>query len=94
MVLGMIPIAIVAALTAESDSGLLSIIAALILIVGYIALIWVSFALPIKRWHDRNKSGWWILIAFIPVIGAVWALIENGCLRGTEGRNSYGDDPT
>ena len=94
MILGFIPIAIVAALTSESDRGLLSVLAALFLIVGYIALIWVSFALPIKRWHDRDKSGWWILITFIPIIGAVWAFVENGCLRGTEGPNRYGDDPT
>jgi uncharacterized membrane protein YhaH (DUF805 family) len=60
----------------------------------YIPLIWVSLALQVKRWHDRDKSGWWILIGFIPLIGAIWAFVELGCLRGTGGPNSYGPDPT
>ena len=93
LILGATPIVLVAILASNTDSGLLSVIAGLILIVGYIALLWASFALQIKRWHDRDKSGWWILIGMIPIIG-FWAIIETGCLRGTEGRNSYGDDPT
>src|SRR6476619_2368481 len=32
----------------------------------------------IKRFHDRDKSGWWVLIGFIPIIGAIWLLIEVG----------------
>jgi uncharacterized membrane protein YhaH (DUF805 family) len=34
-----------------------------------------------------------IIINIIPVIGWIWALVELGCLRGTPGRNQYGDDP-
>jgi len=67
------------------------------MIVGvplYIALIWSSFALQAKRWHDRDKSAWWILIGFVPVIGSLWVLIEAGCLRGTEGSNRFGGDAT
>jgi len=59
-----------------------------------IPVIWSSFAVQAKRWHDRNKSGWWSLISLVPVIGPIWALVECGCLRGTEGPNSYGADPT
>jgi uncharacterized membrane protein YhaH (DUF805 family) len=70
------------------------ILAMVIMGLGYIALIWATFALQAKRWHDRNKSGWWILISFIPVIGAIWALVENGFLRGTDGANNYGADAT
>jgi uncharacterized membrane protein YhaH (DUF805 family) len=44
-------------------------------------------------WHDRNKSGWWVLIAFVPVIGGLWYLIECGFLPGTTGANNYGADP-
>ncbi len=46
-----------------------------------------------KRYHDRNKSGWWVLIVFVPVIGGLWYLIECGFLRGTPGPNNYGPDP-
>jgi len=59
-----------------------------------IFLIWSSLAVTIKRWHDRDKSWVWIFITFIPVIGGIWAFIENGCLRGTQGPNTYGEDPT
>jgi uncharacterized membrane protein YhaH (DUF805 family) len=56
-------------------------------------LLWPVMALAVKRWHDRDKRGWWALIVFVPVIGWLWALIENGFLRGTRGANRYGDEP-
>jgi uncharacterized membrane protein YhaH (DUF805 family) len=54
---------------------------------------WPSLAIQVKRWHDRDKSGWWVLISLIPVIGAIWALVENGFLTGTEGNNRFGSNP-
>ena len=59
-----------------------------------VVLIWPALAVSVKRWHDRDKSGWWVLINFIPLIGAIWALVENGFLRGTVGPNRFGDDLT
>jgi uncharacterized membrane protein YhaH (DUF805 family) len=44
----------------------------------------------IKRFHDRDKSGWWVLIGIIPILGALWLLIELGFLAGTPGSNRYG----
>lgn len=61
--------------------------------VFYIGLIWVGLAAAIKRWHDRDKSGWWVLIGLIPIIGFWWVLIECGFLEGTQGPNQYGPDP-
>jgi uncharacterized membrane protein YhaH (DUF805 family) len=58
-----------------------------------LAAIYPSICVTIKRWHDRDKSGWWILINLIPIVGAIWSLIECGFLKGTEGANRYGDDP-
>lgn len=52
--------------------------------------IWASLALSVKRWHDRGKSGFWVLINLIPYIGGMWAFIENGCLAGDATWNSYG----
>ena len=54
---------------------------------------WISLAIAVKRYHDRDKSGWWVLIIFLPVIGALWYLIECGFLRGSDGNNDYGPDP-
>lgn len=56
-------------------------------------ILWASLALYAKRWHDRGKSGWWTLIAFVPIIGLIWIIIELGMLRGTQGPNRYGPDP-
>jgi uncharacterized membrane protein YhaH (DUF805 family) len=65
--------------------------------IAHIALtllvIWPGLAMQAKRWHDRDKSAWWILINFIPFIGPLWVLIECGFLRGTPGQNRFGPDP-
>lgn len=55
--------------------------------------IYASTALNIKRLKDRNKSPWWIIITFLPLIGPVFALVELGILDGTPGTNRYGKDP-
>lgn len=58
-----------------------------------IAAIWPGIALSAKRWHDRDKSAWWILIQLLPIIGWIWSFVENGFLRGTPGPNRFGPDP-
>lgn len=65
----------------------------LIFAVLYVGVIWVGLAVSIKRWHDRDKSGWWVLIGLIPIIGGIWALVETDFLEGTQGPNQYGPDP-
>jgi uncharacterized membrane protein YhaH (DUF805 family) len=61
-------------------------------VVGLVLLI-PSLAVAVKRYHDRDKSGWWILILFIPIIGLIWYIVELGFLPGTPGPNRYGPDP-
>lgn len=61
-------------------------------IIIYLPLLWTSIALQVKRWHDRDKSGLWFFISFIPIIGPLWSLIELGFLPGTYGANSYGNE--
>lgn len=58
-----------------------------------LVIIWPSLAVQAKRWHDRDKTAWWILINFVPLIGVIWALVENGFLRGTESANRFGEAP-
>ena len=57
-------------------------------------LIWPCAAVSVKRWHDRDKSGWWALVYLIPLIGVLWTLIAIGLLRGTAGPNRFGADVT
>jgi len=74
--------------------GGISAIGGLLALIVYIPLVWFSLALQVKRWHDRGKSGWWVLINLIPFVGGIWSFVECGCLRGTVGPNQFGADPT
>ena len=49
-----------------------------------------SLSLYIRRLHDINRSGWWLLIMLIPFVGII-TLIFFWCLKGTQNRNLYGD---
>lgn len=71
------------------NSGAFVFFAWLVLVI----CIWPALAISVKRWHDRGKSGWWVLIALVPIIGSIWVLIECGFLPGDVGRNDYGPDP-
>lgn len=57
-----------------------------------LAILLPSFAVSVRRLHDIDKSGWWMLISFIPIIGAIWLLILI-CKDGTPGTNEYGVNP-
>ena len=63
------------------------------IVILYIPFLYIMFAIQAKRWHDRGKSGWMILVSFIPLVGGIWAFVECGCLRGTVGPNQHGPDP-
>jgi len=67
------------------QGGLLSSIAGLAFFIPGLAVL-------IRRMHDLDKSGWWILILFIPLIGAIWMLVLL-CTEGTRGPNRFGPDP-
>lgn len=73
--------------------NIITMLIGIIALIIYIAMIWPSIALGVKRFHDRNKSGWWVLIVFVPLIGGLWYLIEAGFLEGTKGPNQFGPDP-
>ena len=68
-------------------------VTSIVLLLFGILVTWISIAVGIKRFHDRNKTGVWILIIFVPLIGSLWYLIECGFLKGTTGPNNYGPDP-
>lgn len=61
--------------------------------VIYLVDIYVGLALGAKRCHDRDKSAWFLAIGLIPLIGAIWLLVELGFLDGTQGPNRFGPSP-
>jgi len=56
-------------------------------------LAWSGICVGIKRCHDRGRSGWFLLVSLIPIIGSFWLAIELYFLRGTVGPNKFGEDP-
>ena len=65
--------------------GVLTTIYNILVIYPYIAVL-------VKRCHDRNRTGWFILISLIPLLN-IWFLVEAYFLKGTTGSNKYGEDP-
>jgi uncharacterized membrane protein YhaH (DUF805 family) len=66
----------------------------------YLAVFFIpGIAVSVRRWHDQNQSGWFVLLfavlGAIPVVGflASIAQIVFMCLPGTKGANKYGEDP-
>ena len=57
-----------------------------------LAVLVPSLAVSVRRLHDIGKSGWWILIGLIPLIGAIVLLIFM-VTDSNEGSNEYGDNP-
>jgi uncharacterized membrane protein YhaH (DUF805 family) len=52
-------------------------------------VIWPSLALTVKRCHDRNRNGIFVLVGLIPIIN-IWYLIEMVFLKGVETGNRFG----
>jgi uncharacterized membrane protein YhaH (DUF805 family) len=57
-----------------------------------LAIIIPTLALWVRRLHDIDRTGWWILINLIPLIGTI-VLLVFALTPGTPGSNQYGPDP-
>jgi uncharacterized membrane protein YhaH (DUF805 family) len=54
-----------------------------------LAVLLPSIGVTIRRLHDTNRTGWWILVVLIPIVGWIW-LIVLLAMAGDSGPNSYG----
>jgi uncharacterized membrane protein YhaH (DUF805 family) len=61
-------------------------------IANAILVLIPSIAVGIRRLHDVGKSGWFVFVALIPLVGAIWLLVVL-CKDGDQGTNAYGPDP-
>jgi uncharacterized membrane protein YhaH (DUF805 family) len=50
-----------------------------------------SLAVAIRRLHDLDRTGWWILLSLVPIVGWIILIIWY-CTRGTPGANRFGPD--
>jgi uncharacterized membrane protein YhaH (DUF805 family) len=72
-------------LSPEAGIGLLGSIYALAVLIPAIAV-------AVRRLHDTDRSGWWLLISLIPLIGAI-VLIVFFATDSNPGNNQYGTNP-
>ena len=79
------------AMKGAGESG--GIVFTILLFAVYGLAIWISLATAAKRWHDLDKSAWFVLLNIIPLVGFL-AFLYVGCVPGTEGQNRFGDVPT
>ncbi len=82
---------IFSAADAKGNDGL-SVGCALALVAISLITLIPSWAVAVRRLHDRDKSGWLILIGIIPYIGAIYLFIQD-VLAGTPGPNRFGPAP-
>lgn len=57
-----------------------------------LAILVPSIAVGVRRLHDTGRTGWWMLLGLIPIIGAI-VLIYFFVLDSTPGSNEYGPNP-
>ena len=69
-----------------------SVFGLLIGLAALVASMWFSLAQGVKRLHDLDKSGWLILLMFVPIVNALFGLYMLFA-DGTVGPNPYGADP-
>ncbi|MCX7035314.1 MAG: DUF805 domain-containing protein [Proteobacteria bacterium] len=69
----------------ESQLGFLSGLFLLFMLIP-------SVAVAVRRLHDTERSGWWVLLALLPLIGQL-VLLFFFIQEGDEGDNAYGPDP-
>jgi uncharacterized membrane protein YhaH (DUF805 family) len=74
-----------AGMTSDVSGGVISMLFNLFILIP-------SLAVGVRRLHDTNTSGWFMLIALIPIIGIV-VLIFKFVQTGDAGVNEYGADP-
>ena len=62
-------------------------------VLAGVVVWWPAIAVQVKRWHDLDRSGWWVAVGVVPYVGPLVAFVANGLVRGTVGENRFGKAP-
>ncbi|HAI94383.1 MAG TPA: DUF805 domain-containing protein [Xanthomonadaceae bacterium] len=81
-----------AAIGSYNGSGALFYLALVAMLLLMLAVFIPGLAVQVRRFHDQDKSGWFVLFNLVPYVGGFVVLVFM-CLRGTPGPNRFGDDP-
>lgn len=76
------------------DQFLVSFTSGITVLSGLFGLFFIIpwIAISVRRLHDVNKSGWYLLLWFLPIIGWIWLFVLS-VTEGDSGPNKYGPDP-
>lgn len=74
--------------TSDAESILITVPARILSLVGSIG----GIMLTVRRLHDLDKSGWFILLALVPIVNMFFAIYVL-FFKGTDGSNRFGADP-
>jgi uncharacterized membrane protein YhaH (DUF805 family) len=91
-VLGNLIVAIIASVLDSVLFGSKTVGLGPLYLIYMLAVLVPGLAVSVRRLHDVGKSGWFILIAFIPIVGPIWLLVLT-CMDGQPGENPYGPNP-
>lgn len=61
-------------------------------LIAFFGLVLPSWAALVRRLHDTDRSGWWSLMMFVPLVGLI-VMIIFAIQKGTAGPNRFGPDP-
>lgn len=62
-------------------------------LILYPLFFWSFAGILTKRYHDLGRSGWWLLLLLIPLLGVIVVAVELALRRGRPGENRFGPDP-
>jgi len=95
IVTGILTVALAAVFNANENSLFIFVPIGLLVLAMLLPVI----ALQVRRFHDRDMSGWWylgaVIVGNVPFVGIlIWiAVFVISCLKGTDGPNRFGPDP-
>jgi len=75
-----------------NENSILTYLGGAVYIIAAFGLFLPSLGLTFRRLHDTGKSAWWLLIAFVPLIGSI-VLLVFFCTDSQMGSNIYGPNP-
>ena len=84
-------VSLVGTIVEELSGGLGAVLGFVYALVA-LMLILPTLAVGARRLHDIGRTGWWLLLSFVPVIGQL-VLLFWAIQRGNEGTNAYGPQP-
>jgi uncharacterized membrane protein YhaH (DUF805 family) len=65
------------------------VVGTLLRLLFELAILIPSIAVGVRRLHDLDKSGWWLFLSFVPLVGGIILLVWF-CTPGTRGPNRFG----